>query len=112
MTIEVYTLAALLLHEAGKAGTHALRDQAWARRPLVEGLPITDAYHALSGAQWPAMALLAWCGFGLAWGWWLAAVAAFGLLWPISKLGKGLTLREGLAECWYIQIFQWFRGAG
>jgi len=100
-------LAIVVLHEVGKAGTHALREAPWARKPLIPGLALSDVYHVCSGAQWPVVLFACWAAWGLDWRWWAAAVGLWGLIWPLSKLGKGLSLKEGLRETWWWQILSW-----
>jgi hypothetical protein len=102
-------LALVLLHNVGKAGTHALRYAAWARQPLIEGLPISDLYHGLSGSMWLLVAYVCVVGFGSDWLYWTAAVVGCGIIWPVSKLfkpvgGRTLTIREALLETWYMQL--------
>jgi len=107
--MELAVLGILALHETGKAFTHSLRDAGWAREPLYRGLPISDFYHACSGVQRLAVLFAGWCAWGLSWGWWLAAVLIWGTIWPLSKIPKGLTLREAMRETWYWQLFTWLR---
>ena len=108
--MQLLTLAILVVGVAAKALTHALRDVPWARRPAFDGLPISDAYHVCSGLQWPAVFLCGWFAWGWDWRWWAAAVAAWGIVWPLSKIPKGLSLGAALRECWYWQIITWLRG--
>lgn len=102
---EAATLFVLaLLYNVGKSGAHATRYQSWARKPLIEGLPLSDLYHAFSGIQW--LLVLAAClhTWGLDLTWWVPAVLAWGTVWPLSKTLKGLTLRQAMHEAWYVQI--------
>ena len=117
LTHPIVPLVLVLLHEAGKAGTHALRDRQWARQPLVPDLPISDVYHLCSGVQWLCVGWICLCAWGVPWGpcwsYWLAAVVGSGIIWPASKALKypGLTfrgwLRKAFLETWYMQLILW-----
>lgn len=109
--MELAVLLILALHETGKALTHSLRDVGWAREPLYRDLAISDVYHACSGVQWLAVLFAGWCAWGLSWGWWLACVLIWGTVWPLSKIPKGLTLRQAMRETWYVQLWTWVRSA-
>jgi|GEM_PF-4777957 len=114
LTHQLVPLMFVLLHEAGKSGTHALRDRQWARRPLIPGLPISDVYHVCSGAQWLIVIWAGLCAWGdplgPCWRYWAASVVACGVIWPASKALKypGLTfstwIRIAFLETWYVQI--------
>ena len=112
MTDAQWVFVLAFLYNVGKAGAHATRgigmstseSMSWARTPLVDGLPISDLYHAFSGIQW--LLVVAVCI--RAWGhdpiWWVPAIAAWGTVWPLSKRLKGLSMRDAMLEAWYIQI--------
>jgi len=96
----------LALHEVGKSLSHSLRHEEWARQPLIAGLPISDVYHACSGVQWLAVLYAGLCAWGLSWEWWAACAAVWGTIWPLSKIPKGLTLKEAINETWYMQLIR------
>ena len=103
-------LLAIILNNIGKSCTHALKNADhthWARRPIVPGLAISDAYHLLSGVMWLALLQLAWASWGWDWRWWLAMLIATGLVWPLSKRLKGLSWREAALEAWYVQLIRY-----
>ena len=74
----------------------------------IEGLPLSDWYHAFSGVQW--LLVLCVCDHKYrhdSWTaalWWVASLVLWGTIWPLSKLLKGLTLRQAVQEAWYMQI--------
>ena len=92
------------LYNVGKAGAHATRDRKWARRPLISGLPISDAYHAFSGLEWAAVVPYCWVAWAASWMWALAAVI-WGAVWPLSKRLKYPTMSwpDIMREAWYVQ---------
>jgi len=92
------------LYNVGKSGAHATRFRAWARRPFLPGLALSDTYHLFSGLEWAAVLPYCWVAWG-AGGWWIAAALVWGLVWPLSKLLKGLGWREAILEACYIQVF-------
>jgi hypothetical protein len=106
--MEVFVLA--LLYNIGKAGAHATRYRPWARQPLVRGLPISDVYHAFSGVQWFFVLPVCYWAWGNDGAWWALSLVAWGTVWPLSKLLKGLGWREALRECWYLQLLNYVRG--
>ena len=111
MTEPAIVFLIVVLHELGKAGTHAVRDRPWARRPLVADLALSDLYHVLSGLQWLAVLTLCASSYGTRWAWWLATIAAWAVLWPASKLLKydHVTWRTVWAEAWYAQVYHALR---
>jgi len=111
----VFLLA--LLYNVGKSGAHATRIPArgreWVRKPLF-GVALFDLYHAFSGIQWLLVLAVCWRAYGppllAPWPWtvsmpWVASLLAWGLVWPLSKALKGLTVRQALLEAWYVQLF-------
>jgi len=44
VTCEWLVVALVVLHEIGKAGTHALRDKDWARTELIPGLALSERW--------------------------------------------------------------------
>jgi len=113
----VFLLA--LLYNIGKAGAHATRgigqvqeeSMSWARTPLIEGLPISELYHGLSGVQWLLVLYACSDAWGTSIAWWAPSLACWGTIWPLSKLLKGLTLRQAIFETFYMQfiMFVWRR---
>ena len=99
-------LVLALLHLVGKGLTHQMQDREWARTPLIEGLPISDLYHACSGCMWPVIGWMAWQIWGADWRWWIVGLVLGGLLWPLTKWEKAQTIgwRAVLAEAWWLQI--------
>lgn len=108
MTI-LAALAAICLHEAGKAITHLTHDhREYPRmhRPMVDGIPFSSPWHIASGVQW---CLVAWVGFSV-WGaalWpWCAAAAATAATWHLCKMATGKPWPP-----WWMQLYNWTRGA-
>ena len=101
------------LYNVGKAGAHATRgighqadpQMSWARTPLIEGLPISDLYHAFSGTQWLFVGYYVSAAYGCDWMWYALSAVVWGTVWPLSKRLKGLSFREGIMESWYVQIY-------
>ena len=105
--LEVFLLAAIF--HIGKSCSHATRSKEWARVEHIEGLPISDWYHMFSGLS---LLAVTWA-CARTWGddvpLWICALLLWGTLWPLSKLLKGLTLREAIKEAWYTQLVALFR---
>lgn len=112
MTDAQWVFVLATLYNVGKAGAHATRGigmptsetMSWARTPMIDGLPLSDLYHAFSGVQW--LLVLAVCNrvWGHDWMWWVPAAIVWGTIWPASKLLKGLSIRRAIMEAWYVQI--------
>jgi hypothetical protein len=105
--VTVFVLATL--YNVGKAGAHATRiytsrSRVKGRCPLIEGLPISDLYHGFSGLSWFIVLYACIEAWGCWSWWWVVAMVTWGLVWPLSKWMKGLTLAETLREPWYVQI--------
>lgn len=98
--------ALALCYSLGKGLEHQLKDREWARRPLIEGLEISDAYHIASGISWPIVLFACYREWGTDWRWWVASLILWGLIWPLTKWEKAKAIgwRAVLAEAWYMQI--------
>ena len=95
---------AVLLTEAGVAGSHATWDSTWWRTPLLW----SDRWHLLSWlSHYPAIALILWLAVprGPRWRNWLLLAAASAGVWWLVKLWAG---REW--AMWWVQAWHWIGG--
>lgn len=106
VSTEAVFLALALLHLVAKGLTHQVKGRDWARRPLIEGLPISDWYHIYSGAMWPVFGWMAWRVWGADWHWYVVGLVLGGLLWPLTKWEKAPAIGWGgiIREAWWWQL--------